>query len=298
MLQAGLNIVGDNALLYAGLGYAFLASADLGMKPISAIDKAGDYARKALSLDPDTSQAHMVLGYVQMMHGNQAECIRRCKLALAINPNDYDANMWLSMSLCFVGQTQEVIPIACRMIELDPLNPSGYWMQTFGHFFEGRFVDAYESLRREPIGACLDVPVFRFWAAYSLAYSNRIEEALALLEPIKETATTDFVLRCFPLLRSALQGDHRQMTKMVTADIVAAAIIDCMKAVFLMSFYAMLEDKEPTLKWLETAVDRGLINYPFFYNHDPFLAKLHGEPRFKKLMERVKYEWEHFEVRS
>jgi hypothetical protein len=27
-----------------------------------------------------------------------------------------------------------------------------------------------------------------------------------------------------------------------------------------------------------------------------FLANIRGEERFKKLMERVKYEWEHFEV--
>jgi hypothetical protein len=29
---------------------------------------------------------------------------------------------------------------------------------------------------------------------------------------------------------------------------------------------------------------------------DPFLANIRGEERFKKLMERVKYEWEHFMV--
>jgi hypothetical protein len=29
---------------------------------------------------------------------------------------------------------------------------------------------------------------------------------------------------------------------------------------------------------------------------DPFLANLRGEERFKKLMERVKKEWEEFEV--
>jgi outer membrane protein TolC len=29
---------------------------------------------------------------------------------------------------------------------------------------------------------------------------------------------------------------------------------------------------------------------------DPFLANIRGEERFKQLMERVKYEWEHFEV--
>ncbi len=92
-----------------------------------------------------------------------------------------------------------------------------------------------------------------------------------------------------------MQGDHRQMTEMVNADIVAAASIDCMKAGFLTTFYAILEDREHTLKWLETAVNRGLINYPFFHDYDPFLAKLRGEPRFEQLMQRVKREWEAFE---
>jgi hypothetical protein len=30
----------------------------------------------------------------------------------------------------------------------------------------------------------------------------------------------------------------------------------------------------------------------------PFLANIRAEPRFQKLMERVKYEWEHFEVKD
>jgi hypothetical protein len=29
--------------------------------------------------------------------------------------------------------------------------------------------------------------------------------------------------------------------------------------------------------------------------HDWFLDNIRGEERFKKLMERVKYEWEHFD---
>jgi hypothetical protein len=28
----------------------------------------------------------------------------------------------------------------------------------------------------------------------------------------------------------------------------------------------------------------------------PFLVNIRGEERFKKLMQRVKYEWEHFEA--
>ena len=60
--------------------------------------------------------------------------------------------------------------------------------------------------------------------------------------------------------------------------------------------YAMLDEKEKTLNWSENAVNLGFINYPYMSQHDPFLENIRGEERFKKLMERVNYEWENFEV--
>jgi hypothetical protein len=42
--------------------------------------------------------------------------------------------------------------------------------------------------------------------------------------------------------------------------------------------------KDKAFAWLENAVDRGFINYPFISEYDPFLEKIRGEPRFKKLM--------------
>ena len=49
------------------------------------------------------------------------------------------------------------------------------------------------------------------------------------------------------------------------------------------------------MNWLERAIDLGFINYPYLLV-DPFLENVRSEERFKKLMERAKYEWEHFEV--
>ena len=58
---------------------------------------------------------------------------------------------------------------------------------------------------------------------------------------------------------------------------------------------ALFGEKKESMDWLENAVNRGFINYPLLAEKDPFLANIRGEERFKKLMERVKYEWEHFE---
>ena len=62
------------------------------------------------------------------------------------------------------------------------------------------------------------------------------------------------------------------------------------------SDFAMLNAKEEALDWLKHAIDIGFIPYPFFSRIDPFLNNIRGEERFKKLMKRVKKEWENFEV--
>jgi hypothetical protein len=47
--------------------------------------------------------------------------------------------------------------------------------------------------------------------------------------------------------------------------------------------------------WLENAADRGFINYPYIAEYDPFLATISQDERYKQLLNRIKYEWEHFE---
>jgi hypothetical protein len=50
------------------------------------------------------------------------------------------------------------------------------------------------------------------------------------------------------------------------------------------------------LRWIEQAVNVGFINRPMLAEHDPFLTKLRGQPEYEALLERVKREWESFEI--
>ena len=60
--------------------------------------------------------------------------------------------------------------------------------------------------------------------------------------------------------------------------------------------YALIDHPQEAMDWLENAVNRGFVNYPFLNEFDPLLNNIRSEPEFKKLMERVKNEWERFEV--
>lgn len=54
--------------------------------------------------------------------------------------------------------------------------------------------------------------------------------------------------------------------------------------------------KTDALHWLENSINHGFINYPYLKLYDPFLDQIRDETQFKELMERVKFEWENFEV--
>jgi non-specific serine/threonine protein kinase len=82
----------------------------------------------------------------------------------------------------------------------------------------------------------------------------------------------------------------------MTPDFVKSIQMDLQYSYHFATFYSFLGEEEKSLEFLENAVNRGFINYPLIAEIDPLLENIRGEERFKKLMERVKYEWENFEV--
>ena len=82
----------------------------------------------------------------------------------------------------------------------------------------------------------------------------------------------------------------------MTEEFILAEKMECGESCWAASFFAILGDFDTSLDWLEHSFDRGFINYPWMSQHDPFLTKMRGNPRYDQLMERVKHEWENFEV--
>ena len=97
-------------------------------------------------------------------------------------------------------------------------------------------------------------------------------------------------------LKYALQGEKEKALQLFSEDERRIAWNDFMWPWFMAGCFSLIGEKGEALRWLEHAIDKGWCNYPLFSELDPFLANLRGEERFQKLMERVKKEWEEFEI--
>ena len=64
---------------------------------------------------------------------------------------------------------------------------------------------------------------------------------------------------------------------------------------FIASAYALLGKKREALVWLEKAADNGFPCYPYF-EKDPHLGSLRGEPDYQAFMKKLKIRWEHYQT--
>jgi hypothetical protein len=166
-----------------------------------------------------------------------------------------------------------------------------------GHipFFAGRFQQALEPYRkadaiRADRSACPHV-----FYVLALAYCDSTKEALSVINGIVVNDSTSAASGLLQIAGSAFRGDRAAAVSRVTPDVRSTCKREAAWSYHLGALLTKAGATDEAWDWLENAVNRGFINYPF-WEKDPFLDSIRGDERFKKLMERVKYEWEHFEV--
>jgi tetratricopeptide (TPR) repeat protein len=294
-LQNGLDIIGENALLYAGMGYVYTQYVNMGMEMESNIVKAEECAEKALQLDPESSEAHLVIGFLtQILGGNERKTIKHLRQALSINPGDTHAIIWLGVSLCNVGKTEEARVLWENMRQIDPLTPMSRSAPGVLALYEGRGEQAVEGIYD---WFCLEPqnPGAVYYYALALVYAGRSKEASEIIDQHVHTDWSDTFTKLGLFVRYAIEQDTQKIEKLVSGDFEKTLRRDNQSTYFGAVLYVIAGMKDAALDFLEQAVNQGFINYPLISEQDPILEKLREEERFKKLMERVKYEWEHFD---
>ena len=181
------------------------------------------------------------------------------------------------------------------MIQADPLNCLTHVASAVLLFYEGRFEAALDAGR---IAYELDPEgIFsRGWYVMPLMWNRRLEEAWDVLNRWHDAMPGhDWLLFATSILY-AIQGRKTESKVLWTEKLLTQMWNDTVAIWGIADVFALNGETEEAMKWLEHGLDCGCINYPFLSQLDPYLANIRGDERFKKLMERVKYEWERFDA--
>jgi non-specific serine/threonine protein kinase len=296
-LQTGIDIMGDNALLYSGMAWAYWQYANMGIRQEDYLKRAEEYAKKANALEPDLASALYVLSQLSLYKDypeNLHDSFRYLKKALNANPNEPKILNSMVVIYQSIGKPSEASALLERLERVDPLNDRRSLRRAYGYQYDCQFGLALPEFRKF-YRADSTIPVAQTSYAWILAYNGRRDEALAVIDRMG-TANEGNVITTFSLLlKYALLKDKESALRVLTPEVRKTCRRDSEWSFWVAVGLSLAGAREEALDWLENAVNRGFINYPLF-QCDRFLDNIRGEERFKKLMEHAKYEWEHFEV--
>jgi non-specific serine/threonine protein kinase len=294
-LEKGLAIIGPNAFLYSANAFAYLQSAGIGIKPDEYSKKAKEWAEKALALSPDFPKALAVLGWIEYWKEQTQKSLGYFKRTLAADPNEYAGLHGLAANYFWAGKLEAALSLSERMIELDPLNVLGHNLKASVHFQFGDYETSLECFERayqmDPENRAIHMHY-----TWALVGANQPEKGISIIDRIARTSPDNPLIKVGLLLKCGVLKDWDGFRQMMTPEFERVCREKRFLAYAVGNVLVLLGEYEKALDWLEGAVDRGFVNYPRFAKGDPFLEGVRGNVRFKTLLERVKKEWEEFEV--
>jgi len=270
---------------YVGLAnvYERLGSTLGGAPPKETHPKMMSAARKAIELDPDLAEPHVLLAGVYQKQWQWSDAEAEYKRALELNSNDAGAHVGYAKWLLCQGRTDEALAWVQRARELDPLGgagvtPLGIPAITNGFilFYARRYDEAIRELRN-------DNP--DHWIlGLALIANGQPDEAITVLEkalgPDRNPAVMGMLVRAYAHAgrrREALRLLDELKRRQQTSYVAPTPFVDA---------YLGLGDNEQALAWLERAYQEQsniLMLIKVYPNFDP----LRSDPRFVDLVHRV-----------
>jgi serine/threonine protein kinase/tetratricopeptide (TPR) repeat protein len=296
LLQRGVDTLGDHAILYYGLAQLHWWSVEFDAEPREeGLRAASEYTRRVLALD--ARYAHALLAKLERATGSQLQAIRHFEDAVTANPSDVDSMFWLCGSYGFhAGRPAAAAIIADKLIRMDPIPVANHIMRVWACWAAGDFRQGLavlqEMSRREP-----SLRFINLHRIHMLARLGRCDEACKAADETLEENSEDIFAVMVTAFRHALLGERVSLLAVLEGPGRSFLWNDPEAPEWAAGWLALVDEKEKALDWLDHWIDRGSINYPMLARGDPLLEGLRAEPRFQRLLDRIRPEWERFTPR-
>jgi TolB-like protein/tetratricopeptide (TPR) repeat protein len=270
---------------YMGLAdsYGELGTVFIGGSPQETRRKEMSAAQKALEIDPDLAEAHVVLGDLHLREWHWAEAEAEYKRALELNPNDADAYAGYADWLLCQGRTNEALEWANRGRELDPLTVYGAdigWML----FQSRRYDEAVQELRGVLAVRPNDAAALWYMGFVRVA-QNRPKDAIPMLEKALVISKRSPGVIGVLIAAYAHAGRRRDALRLL-AELSRRKQAGYVPAAAFVNAYLGLGEYDQAFAALDQAC-KEQSNILQFAKVHPYFDPLRADPRFAELVRRV-----------
>ena len=270
---------------YLGLATAYwnLTLVFMGEAPEPERPRVIQAASKALELDPELADAHVLIGATAAQEWHWAEAETEYHRALELKPNDAIAYSELAWWLDCQGRTEEAVRARQRARELDPLAVSGADLG-FDFLFARRYDDAVHVLR-----SALEINPDDAWALWILGFvriaNHQLEQAIPELETaVSASKRSPAVVGL--LANAYAQAGRRRDALRLLEELKKRKQTGYVPPAALVLAYLGLGDSDQAFVWLEQGYKEHsniLQTLKVLPTFDPVRA----DPRFIDLVHRV-----------
>ena len=244
-----------------------------------ALDSAKLLAKRALSLDSLSPGAHLAMGSYYFHNYDWLRAEKEKRKAVALNPNGADEKCMLASFLSSFGQAEEGLILDQEAIKLDPLEIK--WKTAYARdlYYSGNYDKCIEYclllLQENPNSAGADQFL---WLSY--ARNKEFEQAGNVLAHFAKEHLKDSIMSSF-----FSENDFKTAIKKTLAYDDKSGITTLQNPVHKATFYAFIEDKENTIKYLYISYDRREPIISFL--RDSRYDFIMDDPRYIELYEKT-----------
>jgi serine/threonine-protein kinase len=271
------------ALAHAGVADAYnsLCGFDV-LSPKDGFPKAKQAAEEALRLDEQLAEAHAALATTALLYDwNWAEAEAEYRRALELNPGSSDAHQAYSFYLAAMGRLDEALVEARRALELDPVSPAKITTIGDAFYYARRTQEAIAEYRKT-----LEMDPnfgFGYWElGRALADTGAYDEAIATLQrsiPLSGDSPDEpaALARAY-----ALAGRRREAVK-IADELQRLAQRRYVAPSVIATVYAALGDRDQAFAWLDRArTERDFLLV--LLKVEPMFDGVRSDPRFATLL--------------
>jgi serine/threonine-protein kinase len=273
------------ARAYAGIADVWCSLADDWVAPDDAYPRAKAAAERALQRDPDLADAMISIGKVFCWHEwSFAEGVQKLERAVALAPNNSEAQWVLGTALPLMGRLPEGVEAVRRAVLLDPLRVEyAGWLtrfQVYARDYARALATGKELLE-------VDEQYERglLWMGTA---QLAMGEAEAALELFQRGQAVDRAVRSYDamIVRALAALDRREEAEEILTRLENESRQHYVRSEYLAMGHAALGNMDKAFESLERAYQArsaGLI----YLHLDPGYEPLRGDPRYTEMVNRI-----------